>query len=212
MNLYALSGLGADKRVYQNLELNYNLIHLDWIRPNKNENLPDYAKRLSTPINTKEPFGIIGVSFGGMVAIEMAKQLNPKITILISSAETKFELRTIYRIFGKTNFIKLVPLFCFNMPRKIAYYLFGAKNKKLLKAILDDADMYFTKWAVSQLIIWKNETKPTRLIKINGKKDKLIPSKHHKNTIFISDGEHFMIVDNASKVSELINNELNKIK
>ena len=210
MKLYAISGLGADKRVYQYLKLKHELIHLDWITPKKNERISDYAKRLSKPIDTSKPFGLIGLSFGGIVATEIAKQLNPKVTVLISSAETKNELRTLYRIFGKILLIKLVPLFCFNMPRKIAYYLFGAQNKKLLKAILDDADMYFTKWAVSQLIIWENTIRLKHVIKINGEVDKLIPLKNHKNTITIKNGEHFMIVDKAKEVSDLINSNLDK--
>jgi len=39
MNIYAVSGLGADKRVYQQLNLNADLIHLEWITPLKNETI-----------------------------------------------------------------------------------------------------------------------------------------------------------------------------
>ena len=74
MKLYAISGLGADQRVYQYLNIDYELIHLDWIRPIKNEGITDYTMRLSQGINTSEPFGIIGLSFGGLVAIEMSKE------------------------------------------------------------------------------------------------------------------------------------------
>tara|TARA_B100000809_G_C15071066_1_gene506030 strand:+ start:258 stop:911 length:654 start_codon:yes stop_codon:yes gene_type:complete len=206
MKLYAISGLGADQRVYQYLNIDYELIHLDWIRPIKNEGITDYTMRLSQGINTSEPFGIIGLSFGGLVAIEMSKQLDPKITILISSAETKYELRSIYRLFGKTHLIKLAPLFCFNMPRKIAYFLFGAKNKKLLKEILDDADMYFTKWAISKLITWENTAHITNIIKLSGSEDKLLPPSKDENTILIKGGEHFMIVDKSDEISITINN------
>lgn len=211
MKLYAISGLGADKRVFQHLNLKFELIHLDWIKPIKNEPIENYARRLSDSIATTEPFGIIGVSFGGLIAVEITKLVNPMITILISSAETKHELRKIYRLFGKTHFIKLMPRFAFNLPRTIANYLFGASNKKLLKDILDDSDMYFTKWAVSQLIRWQNMDRIRPIIKINGTKDKLIPADNHKNTVAVKDGEHFMIVDMADEITELINHELKGI-
>lgn len=208
IKLYAISGLGADQRVYNYLNISVKLIHLNWISPLKNESIADYAKRLAEDIDTSQPFGLIGMSFGGIVAVEITKQLNPKFTILISSAETKYELRTIYRWFGKLNIIRFFPEWCFNMPRWIAYYIFGAQNKALLKAILDDADMYFTKWAVNQISRWKNETKIKNCYKIGGTKDKLIPQKMENNMTLIENGEHFMIVDMNDSVSEIINNQL----
>ena len=211
MKIYAISGLGADRRVYENLKLDYELIHLDWITPLKNENLISYSTRLSQSIKTSEPFGIIGVSFGGLIAVEIAKQLKPKTTILISSAETKYELRSVYRWLGKTRLTRFIPAFCFNMPRRIAYYLFGAKNKKLLKAILDDADLSFTKWAITQLINWKNTTYIKSILKINGSKDKLIPPTNHKNTIIIENGGHFMIIDKSEEIAKEINDKLHSI-
>ena len=40
-----------------------------------------YAKRMAGKINTEEEFGILGVSFGGLVAVEMSKILKPKMTV-----------------------------------------------------------------------------------------------------------------------------------
>jgi hypothetical protein len=208
MRVYAISGLGADKRVYEDLKLNISLTHLEWIKPLKNESLPAYSKRLSKTINTSEPFGIIGLSFGGIIAIEISKKLNPNFTLLISSVETKYELRTIYRWFGKLNLIRIFPEFCFNMPRSIGYYFFGAKNKKLLKAILDDTNLYFTKWAINQISRWENTTRIDNIIKINGTKDKLIPPKNYENSVLIKGGGHFMIIDKANEVSKKINSQI----
>lgn len=39
MKIYGISGLGADKRVFQFLTLNYEFISIDWITPNKNETI-----------------------------------------------------------------------------------------------------------------------------------------------------------------------------
>ena len=96
MKLYVISGLGADKRVFQYLTLNYELIPIDQINPQGNESIKTYSIRLAQKIDTSEKFGIVGVSFGGLVAVEISKQLKPAITILISSVETRGELRQIY--------------------------------------------------------------------------------------------------------------------
>ena len=49
----------------------------------------------------------------------------------------------------------------------------------------------FTKWAVNELINWKNEDKIENCLKINGTKDKLIPAIKTENQILIEGGEHF---------------------
>jgi len=208
LKVYGISGLGADKRVFDFLTLDFEFIPVDWITPNKNEPIKDYSKRLSRVIDTKNDFCLIGVSFGGLIATEISQILNPKTTILISSAHTKNELRTIFSWFGKTRLIKLIPTFLFDPPRFIAKYLFGAKNTKLLNKILDDTDLNFAKWAVNELTNWKNVTQIKNVLKINGTKDKLIPPKGNTKMELIDNGEHFMIVDKANEVSKIINDQI----
>ena len=212
MKLYAISGLGADQRVFQYLNLNYELIPVEWIPPKRQETLPAYACRLAQAIHTDEPFGILGVSFGGLVATEISKQLQPDVTILISSAETKHELRPIYRLAGRSNILNLIPKQLFDPPRALANWLFGTQNKPLLKAILDDTDLSFAKWAVNQLTNWQNTERiknPT--LKICGTKDQLIPPSRDKHAKLIQGGAHFMIVDRADEISELINTAIQRI-
>ena len=209
MKLYGISGLGADKRVFEYLDLDCKLIPIEWIEPLKNETIESYSIRISKSINREEDFGIMGVSFGGLVAVEISKRLNPKLTILISSAETRLELRLIYRIIGKTKLLKLIPQFLFDPPRIIAYWIFGAVNKKLLNQILNDTDLYFAKWAVNQLTNWSNIEKLSNpVLKIGGTHDKLIPP--NKNQRLIEKGEHFMIVDRADEISQIINEIIRK--
>ena len=211
MKLYGISGLEADKRVFEYLTLDCELIPMDWIEPKEKESIEDYAIRFSEQINTKEKYGILGVSFGGLIAVEISKKLNPELTILISSAETKNELRTIYRIVGKSKLVKLIPQKLFDPPRIIANWIFGAKQKKLLNQILNDTNLRFAKWAVNELLNWKNEENLTnRVLKIVGTNDKLIPPDKDIKLKLIEGGEHFMIVDKAEEISQIINEEIKK--
>lgn len=211
MKIYGISGLGADKRVFQFLKLDCELIPIDWIMPLKNEPIENYALRLAKVIDTDEEFGILGVSFGGLIAVELSKKLNPTLTILISSAETNKELRLIYRLFGKTGIVNWIPKEFFNPPKFLAHWIFGTRRKKLLNAILDDTDLVFAKWAIQELLTWKNVEKIANpCLKISGTKDKLIPPNNAKNINLIKNGEHFMIADKAVEISQIINNELNE--
>tara|TARA_R110002126_G_scaffold55819_6_gene149726 strand:+ start:36672 stop:37151 length:480 start_codon:yes stop_codon:yes gene_type:complete len=158
MKIFAISGLGADQRVFKFLTLKHELIPIEWIKPQKKETIIEYSKRLieKHQIENEKEFGILGVSFGGLIATEISKITNPKITILISSVETKNELSGIIRLFGKTKIIELIPERFLKPPKFIAHFMFGTKNKELLNSILDDTDLNFTKWAIRALINWQN--------------------------------------------------------
>jgi hypothetical protein len=47
------------------------------------------------------------------------------------------------------------------------------------------------------------------LIKIGGSKDKLLAPKGN-NTIIVKGGEHFMMVDRADEISEIINEKIKR--
>jgi len=111
MNTYFISGLGADKRIFSKLKLDekINIIHIDWITPNKNESLVSYTQRLYSVIDLSQPFALVGVSFGGMIAVEIAKLLNPTTTIIISSTMLSAHLPALYRFAGKLGLLKFIP-------------------------------------------------------------------------------------------------------
>lgn len=212
MKIFGISGLGADKRVFKYLTLEHELIPVEWIKVKTKETIIEYSKRLieEFEIGNNEEFGILGVSFGGLIATEISKLTKPKFTILISSVETKNELSEIIKFIGKSNLIEIIPEKLFNPPKKIAHFMFGTKNKELLNSILEDTDLNFTKWAIRELMNWNNESNLSNLIKIGGTKDKLLPPKGN-NTILIENGEHFMIVDRAKEISSIINEKIKNI-
>lgn len=168
--LYGISGLGADQRVFEFLRLNCELIPIDWIPPRKGEPIQHYAMRLSEAIDPTRPFGLIGVSFGGLIATEISKKLKPTLTILISSAETCNELRWLYRILGKTKVMSILPTVILRPQIEVAAFLFGTKKKVLLSEILNDTNLDFAKWAIQELLSWSNEEHVENCLKISGTK------------------------------------------
>ncbi len=209
MKLFGISGLGADKRVFEYLSLESELIPMEWIKPEKRESIENYAKRLAFEyeLDKEEEFGLLGVSFGGLVATEISKLLNPKLTVLVSSAATRDELGSLIKLAGRSQVIELIPKQLLNPPKKIAHFMFGTTRKELLNSILDETDLGFAKWAITELLNWKNEVKIENMIKIGGTNDKILPPKDEK-TILIEKGEHFMIVDRAHEISKIINERI----
>ncbi|MCW5912299.1 MAG: hypothetical protein KIT62_14610 [Cyclobacteriaceae bacterium] len=56
MKIYLLSGLGADRRIFDSLDLSaFDVQHIEWIRPTINETIESYAARLLSQIKTVNP-------------------------------------------------------------------------------------------------------------------------------------------------------------
>lgn len=107
-NLYIFSGLGADKRVFKYLDFSkYNTTFIDWINPLKNESIENYAKRLTAQINSEKPI-LIGLSFCGIMAVEVGKIIESEKIILIASAKSKNEIPFYYRFAGYLHLHKLI--------------------------------------------------------------------------------------------------------
>src|SRR5690554_7488387 len=70
-------------------------------------------------IDTDEEFAIMGVSFGGLVATEISKFIHPKYTILLSTVETKDEMRPFFKLVGKHNLDRKLPAEMFDPPKEI---------------------------------------------------------------------------------------------
>ncbi|MHA7610496.1 alpha/beta hydrolase [Elizabethkingia meningoseptica] len=208
--IYIFSGLGVDKRVFDKIDFgNLNVEFVDWIIPVKNETLKDYAKRISLSLTAENP-SLIGLSFGGILAVEISKLLKYEKVILIASAKSKNELPWIYQMSGKIKINKLLPVSVFKLHNFITDWFFGvekASEKQMLKNILKDTNSVFLKWAINEIVNWKNMVVPENCIHIHGNKDRVIPLKNIKADYILEGGGHFMTV-NKSKEIEIIIREI----
>jgi pimeloyl-ACP methyl ester carboxylesterase len=204
-NIYLISGLGVDERIFQHLTFE-TLIpkHITWIDPKKNESIEQYALRLTEQISDEKPI-ILGVSFGGMLAIEIAKQIDCQQVIIISSAQTRQAIPIYYRLAGWLNIHKLIPPQLYKYPFFLTYWLFGMSStaeKKLLKAILKDMDNRFVSWAVNVIVTWKNETLIKNLIHIHGEKDYVLwLDSAQKIDLIVPNGGHLTVFKEAEVIN-----------
>ncbi|MFT6966836.1 MAG: pimeloyl-ACP methyl ester carboxylesterase [Marivirga sp.] len=211
MKVYGIGGLGVDERVFSALNLDFELIALNWIDPQSKESTNSYANRLAEQIDQKASFAIIGVSFGGMIAIELSKILNPEKIILISSATSEQDILLAFRLFGKTGIIHLVPDFLIKPPQFLVNYFFGISDdshKKALKQILADTDLQFLRWAANKIMKWDNSELPSNLVRIHGSADRLLNYQKKDKVTVIPTAGHFMIMNRADELSKILNKEV----
>lgn len=193
--------------MFQNFSFDgYNVIHIDWIFPLEKETLQNYALRISKSL-TDENAILIGLSFGGMLAVEISKIKKFKKIFLLSSAKTTFEIPFYYRVLGKLNLLKIIPISFFKSVNFLTYFVFGAKNifeKILLKDIVKNTDESFLKWALHQIINWKNENYFKDIIHIHGNRDLILPHYFVKYDYLIDGGTHFMTLNHSEKIKRII--------
>ena len=71
--IYFVPGQGSDRRIFDSLTINYscNYKFLEYGTPDRKVSLSDFAKQISTSIDTTEKFILVGVSLGGMICAEL---------------------------------------------------------------------------------------------------------------------------------------------
>lgn len=205
--IYVFSGLGADRRVFERLIIPGELVYIEWLTPFSRENLQQYSKRLIKANNIEPDQILLGVSFGGMVAVELSKLIRVKQVIIISSVQRSSNIPVFFRIAGYLHLYKFLPYSLLKRPNILLRFAFSPISDEeyaLLKQIVADTEIAFLKWAIKQILLWRNNTPVKNLIQLHGAADKLFPIRKTPNTITIPHAGHFMIYNRAVEVSEII--------
>lgn len=205
--VYFIPGLGADKRAFNFMDLSFcDPQFVSWLTPMPNETLQSYALRLSNNIGDEEAT-IVGISFGGMLATEIAKAHPHSKVIIISSCKTFKEIPYYLRFWRRLPVYKYFSGKSIRLSGKVVLRILGARGKEqqqLQLEILKTANPAFTRWAMDAIVNWRNETIPPNLTHIHGTADKLLPFSYVKADHAVIDGEHVMIMDRAKELTVLL--------
>jgi esterase/lipase len=208
MRVYFISGLGADKTVFQLLDLAFcEPVFIDWIAPLKNEPLAGYAMRLKEAYTIPDDAVIVGLSFGGMLATEIAKAFKSARIIILSSSKTKNEIPALYRTGNYLPVYKWLPdgIQKFFMRRyETMFGVTSKQGKEIYQNVITHADMGFNAWAVWALLHWKNTEVPPNVTHIHGTNDKILFYKKVTCNITIQNGGHLMVMEQAGEMSRIL--------
>ncbi|MFT3824600.1 MAG: alpha/beta hydrolase [Chitinophagaceae bacterium] len=214
MKVYFISGLAADRRVFKHIRLpeGYEAVYLDWIDPQPGESLGDYALRLALPIDTTEPFALIGLSMGGMIATEISKRLDSSALVLISSVPLASHLPGYFRIAATLRLHKVVPIGLVKASAKMKrlFTVETNEDKIMLRQIIQDSDNRFIRWAMDAILKWKNDQLPVVYTHIHGTRDEVLPLRFTRPTHIIKKAGHLMVMTNAREVNRIIADTLKK--
>jgi len=212
--IYCISGLGADERAFSKLVINdHKLKVIKWLLPLPDETLQHYAERMRAEIDEENPL-LMGLSFGGMLCTEIAKQIPVKKIIIISSIKSSEERPVWMKTVATLRLNKILPMRSTKLTEPLQNRMLGVSTEEeinLVRQFRTKADEPYTSWALHQAINWKNDWKHPEIFHIHGDNDNLFPIKYIKPDFTIKKGGHFMIMNRADEVSYYINTILSKI-
>ncbi len=204
---YLIPGLGADERVFRGLRLPGPSTVLAWLPPlSPTELLQHYAARLAEAVPSEQSCWLLGVSFGGLLALEIGRLRPLAKVVLISSLASASQLPSLLKLGRATGLYRLVPFGLLPHLPRLAQWFFGARNGheyRLLSRILRDTDPVFARWATEQLLQWDSTGVPAA-VHLHGTHDRLLPAGAAHIDYFLPGAGHFMIVSHAAEISQLL--------
>jgi pimeloyl-ACP methyl ester carboxylesterase len=205
--IYCITGLGADYRLFQNIAIpGYSLVHLPWLAVADTDDMASYAMKLAASIKEANPV-ILGLSLGGMLATEIAKQIPGATVFIISSAKCRAELGFKSPFLKWLNKSGIIPDFMFNRTFAVQLHVLGAEaaaDKALLRQVIADSDPVFVRKAIGLILNWNGVGFPSNIVHIHGTADRLITPDNVKPDYWIDGGSHIMILNRAPEINKII--------
>ncbi len=213
--VYLVPGLGANCKIFKHIHLpedQYDVQCLEWITPiSMKESISDYARRMAEQI-TGEKIILIGVSFGGIVAQEIAKIIPTEKTVIIASVKSRKELPLRIRMGKYLKIHRLLPYSKINQIEKWILKIYGDKVKRKVdkyKDYLSVRNPLFLKWAMDQVPKWDQKEPIPNVLHIHSDQDEIFPIKYIQECIVVKNTPHIlMIMKRARAINKILANNL----
>jgi pimeloyl-ACP methyl ester carboxylesterase len=209
--LLLLPGVGADRRLFDEQHSCAADLHvIEWIDPAApDEPLADYARRLAANLDTSRPFIIGGASFGGMVALELARHLQPDTVILIGSCRSPASLPVSYRFLQACS--DLIPDVLFARSFAASPLIasrFGVRSREhrqLFSDMLRQTPPSFVRWAARAIFGWPGVGElPVPIHHVHGEDDRIIPLRYVTPDVIVNRAGHMLTVTHPAEVNAFL--------
>lgn len=214
-----LPGLGAKSLLFQPQRNAFeDLIIPDWPAPQPHETLRTCAQRWAMSLTPRRPLFIGGVSFGGMVALELARSLNANGVFLIASCRDSRYVNPAYRLLGA-----MARFFPMDLERWLIREIGGdglawlqelnQAEAALIRRVACDVDMPLLRWGGHQMLRWRfTEPLPCPVYQIHGARDDIIYPQPQQTDLLILDAKHLIHITHAAKVNQFIRERMACVK
>jgi pimeloyl-ACP methyl ester carboxylesterase len=213
--VYLFPGEGSDERIFSKItfDSSYRVVHVTLPTPERGAGMAEYAKVISTQIDTTQPFIFIGVSLGGMICCELADYMKPEKIIIISSAKSRKELPQRYRFQRIIPLNKIVPKKWVKSGARLLQPIVEPDRKlhaEIFNSMLASKNPDYYKRTVDLILNWKRNAANEEIIHIHGSNDHTLPLRHVKADYVIEGGSHMMTLTRGEEINTLLQSILAK--
>jgi pimeloyl-ACP methyl ester carboxylesterase len=217
--LVLIPALGLDQPLFhpQGRAFGPAIVTPPWIEPRPNEALSDYARRwanqLVGQLDEDQPLFLGGASLGGMIALEMAKVLQPRCTFLIGSCINHHELPLRAQVLSNLAGHLPEKLLAMKLPWWAVLFAcreqLDDRNFARVRRMMRQADPAFFKWAAMAMHDWDFEgpleAAQQPVYRIHGRWDWLMPPQPgaHFDKL-VPDGRHLINLSHPQTVNRFL--------
>jgi pimeloyl-ACP methyl ester carboxylesterase len=208
--LILFPGMGADERLFAPQRVAFpQLIVPRWITPLPGESLAAYAGRFARHVAPGGPCYVGGASFGGFVAVEVARHLDARACFLIGSARGPDELPL--RIRSLRRLRRLLPALPLGLAKTLAGLSLGASGWAMSPAAgrvlrqLADADAAFLRWACGAVLSWEEPASlDVPIHQIHGARDHVLPARRTRADVIVPGAGHVLSLTHTAEVNRFL--------
>jgi pimeloyl-ACP methyl ester carboxylesterase len=200
--------MAPDERLFQRLlPLLSDAEVIHWLPPQLGESLPLYAERLAKTVAIDGPFIVCGVSFGGLVARELAYILKAQKCVLISTIRSPSELppswRTL-RMLAVPYLLEMLLAVVGFVTNCIPSRLRSSSVSPLAKFVGPHGRWY--RWATAAVLRWqpRGELDQIPTIQIHGAEDRTFPIAFTRPEIIIPHAGHVLPLSHPEDLAGIL--------
>ncbi|MFT3786464.1 MAG: alpha/beta fold hydrolase [Tepidisphaeraceae bacterium] len=215
--LYLLPGLGGDSRLFveQKRYFGDQLLCPDFIPPaSHHESLRDYARRWLDRLVPTPPYFIGGLSFGGMLAMEMAQVApTPEAVFLIASCRSCASIRRRFKVLlgvgGRMPVLALRgSIGAFGVGLRLLNDL-KPEHRQIVHDLASHPNLPLLQWAGRAITDWRHDGScPAPVFQIHGQRDLVIPLKTGDPDAILTTGRHLIQFSHADIVNRYIDRRM----
>lgn len=210
-----IPGMGADERLFgPQRAYGFDFEVPSMPIPEPDDDMPTYAARVRDLLALDGPCVIGGVSFGGMLACELAALCQTRCVLLIASCPSQVAIPRYYRL---AEFVSrflpdgLIHRRCIASSRLLARLeSLNHQQYRLIRDMSIDVPVLFLR-RVGRMILRWDGTPPLSCPRyhIHGQLDRVIPLKGNKPDEIVPDGGHLINLTHAEQVNRFIERHIN---
>lgn len=210
VRLVVVPGLGADETLLEPQRRAFpDLVVLPWLAPEASESLVAYAGRMAALVPAGEPVLLAGISFGGMLAYEMAHHVRPRALLLIATCTRPDAIPWYNRALA--GLVPALPQSALRPPRAVwplVAWGFGAgrgPGRAVVDHCVETAAPSFVCWGLGAIMRWRPSPPPdVRIVHVHGESDRFIPARNVAATHIVAGAGHLLNVTHAPALNEHI--------